>query len=129
MQSDHFLWLGDNFEEGSIERGLHNAVVELDHEHELLIASNHFADKLAVLHFVIVEALCIPSVVLVILSDNCVFIIMGRNDTDVSIEDVDRLLDDVFVSFVRLLTVLEPWIDLDAHETAHFILVFLIFRA
>ena len=104
---------------------MHNAVIELDHEHELLVASDDLADQLAVLNFVVVESLSISSVVVIVLLDLLVRVIVSWDDADVAIEDVNGLLDDVFVRFVRLLIVSKPWIHLDAHETAHLVLVFI----
>ena len=103
---------------------MHDAVIELDHEHELLVAANDLADELAVLHFVIIKSLGISSMIFIILLDLRVRVIVCRNDADITVEDVDGLLDDVLVCFVGLLIISKPWIHLDAHKAAHLVLVF-----
>ena len=62
MPSDHILWLADQLEEVTIERCLHDTIVELDYKHVLLITSQSLRYQLTRLYLVIVVALFVLDV-------------------------------------------------------------------
>ena len=59
VPSDHSFRVAYHFEEITIERGLHNAVIKLDNEHILLVATKAFRDQLACLNLIIIIALLV----------------------------------------------------------------------
>lgn len=56
VASHHCLRLAYNLKHASVERGLDNAVIELEDEHVLLHAAQSLRNQLRVLYFVVVEA-------------------------------------------------------------------------
>ena len=56
MSTKHDFWLADNFEDIVVERGLYDAVIELQDHHVLLIAALCLSNQLCTLYLIIVEA-------------------------------------------------------------------------
>ena len=75
---------------------------------------------------VIVKALCILHVVGLVLINLDAIIIFCWYDSNVSAKDVHRLFDDVNICFMWLFVKLEPWIHLDANQSAHLLIFFVL---
>ena len=56
VKANHLLWFAYHFKQVDIERGLNDAVIELDYECELLVISKFVSQKLHILDFVASEA-------------------------------------------------------------------------
>ena len=116
---DHSLRLADEPEEVAVQGGLHDTVIELDNQHVLFVGPERFRDELAGLNLVVVEALLVLDVTRQVLFDLVTLPVLGWNDANISTEDVERLLDDLFVTaFCREFLVLKPWVRLEAHKSA-----------
>ena len=75
---------------------------------------------------VIVKALCILQMVGLVLINLDTIIIFCWYDSNVTAEDVHRLFDDVNICFVWLFIKLEPWIHLDANQSTHLLVFFVL---
>ena len=56
MPPEHDLRLANDFKDWFVQRCLHDAVIVLDDEHVLLIATQRLGDQLSVLNLVVIEA-------------------------------------------------------------------------
>ena len=62
--------------------------------------------------------------VLIVLLDSVALQVFGWDDADIATEYVEGLLDDVFVHFFWIFVVLQPWVRLEAHQSAYLVTIF-----
>ena len=117
MPSNHSLWLAYDLKVCLIQRRLHDAVVKLNDQHILLIASIRLRYKLHSLYLVVIEPSAEPSNVLLCVSDHFTIAIFCWYRVHLATEDVNGLLDDVCVGLARLLVEVQPGVRLVAHES------------
>ena len=122
MSSKHDFRLADDFEDGLVERSLHDAVIILHDQHVLLVTSQGLCDQLSVLNLIIIEPSTVSFDTLkVILIDRLTISILSWNLEEDAAEDEDRLLVDVRIGRARLLIHGQPWVRFEAHK-AYFML-------
>ena len=112
MPSDHSFRVADHFEKVSIKRRLHDAVIELDNEHVLLVATEAFRDQLACLNLIIIVALLVLyMLVQTLLNFFTSQIFLRGNHSDIPTENVESLLADISVAVkFPTLMILKPWV-------------------
>lgn len=99
---------------------MHDTVVELDYQHELLICAQSLCYQLTVLNFVIIESLTELQMVFKVLINSVPLPVLCWDNTDVTTKDEEALLVNVLISVVRLLVILEPGVILETYQAALF---------
>ena len=111
VSSFHLCWQANGFEKLAIQASLHNAIIELNNQHELLICSNCLRDQLTSLYLVIIISLTQHYMIFSILVNLVSSPILCWYNTNVTTKYVKTLLAYICVSLLRrLLIMMKPWV-------------------
>ena len=117
MAAQHSLGLADDLEDFFVERGLHDAVIELQDKHVLLVTTKLLSNQLSALYFVVVESSTVLFECLVVYRDTIAIVVLGWHVQKVAAEEINGGLHDVLVTiFVDKLVKVEPRVRFEAHE-------------
>jgi len=108
MSTHHGLWLANDFELCFFEGCLHDTVIELNNEHELVETSECLCEQLHALNFVAVEPAAVHFPIFWAIYDFVSTEVFSWHELEASTKHEEGLLIDISIRIISILIKLKP---------------------